>query len=133
MSGMAACEPKLRTISAAGERAGATVVQRDLDGLWADEASAPHDELRAALLVGLEVNRDLALDHVLLAAENLAHVRPDLANQGAEFCGVSDDMGDTRAPQLVLGGHAGDRRTRAADPAALDDGDLLAGPGEVPR
>ena len=90
----------------AGERAGATVVQRDLDGLWADEASAPHDELRAALLVGLEVNRDLALDHVLLAAENLAHVRRDLADQGPEFCGVSDNMGDARAPDLVLGGHA---------------------------
>ncbi len=47
--------------------------------------------------------------------------------------GVSDDVRHARAPQLVLGRHAGDRGARAADPAALDHGDLLAGLGEAPR
>ena len=40
MSGMAACEPKIEDDLVAGERAGAAVVQRDLDGLRADEAAA---------------------------------------------------------------------------------------------
>src|SRR6185437_2508101 len=32
----------------------------------------------------------------------------------------------------VLGGHAGNRRTRTANPAALDDSNFLAGPREMP-
>ena len=56
---------------AAGEPTDAAVVERDLDRLRADEPSAAHDELGAALLVGLQVERDLAFDHVLLAPAGL--------------------------------------------------------------
>ncbi len=69
---------------AAGELADAAVVERDLDRLRADEPSAAHDELRAALRVGLQVEADLAFDHILLAAQDLAHVRFDVAYQRAE-------------------------------------------------
>ena len=117
---------------AAGEPTDAAVVECDLHLLRADEPPASHDELRAALRVGLQVERDLAFDHILLAPANFAHVRLDVAHQRAELCSVPDNVRDARAPQFVLRGHAGDRRARAADPAALDHGDLLAGLAEAP-
>jgi hypothetical protein len=41
----------------AGERVNAPVVQGDLDGPRADEASAPYDELGAAVLADVERSR----------------------------------------------------------------------------
>ena len=78
------------------------------------------------------MERDLAIDHILLAAQDLAHVCFGPAGQRAEIRRVPNDMGHVRAPQFVLGRHAGDRGARAADPAALDHGDLLAGLAEAP-
>ena len=116
----------------AGEQAGAAIVQGDLDGLRADEAAAAHDEFGAAALVGAQVEFDLAIDHVLLAAAHLAHVGLDRVRHRAELRGVPDEMGDPRAPEFVLGRQAGDGGARAADPAALDDGNLFAGTAQMP-
>jgi hypothetical protein len=116
----------------AGEQARAAVVQGDLDGLWAGKATAAHDQFGAAALVGTEVECDLAIDHVLLAAAHLAHVDLDTRRQRTELRGVLYQMGDPRAPEFVLGRQAGNGGTRAADPAALHDGNLFAGMAQMP-
>jgi len=78
------------------------------------------------------VERDLPIDHVLLALPHLAHIGSDLTHQRAEAGGVPRKVGNPGAPQLVFGRHTGHGWTRAADPAALDHDNLLAGPAKMP-
>ena len=115
-----------------GEQAGAASVQGDLDGLRAHEASAAHDEFDAALLVGIQVECDVAINHILLAATNLDHIGLDGVGQCTELRGVLNEVGHPCTPELVLGWETGDRWARAADPAALHHGNLLAGTAKVP-
>src|SRR5262249_50002078 len=58
-----------------------------------------------------------------LTLADLCHVGRDrTADHRAELGGVTRQMRDPRAPNLVLAGEAGDIGTGAPDPAALDDG-----------
>jgi hypothetical protein len=75
---------------------------------------------------------DLAIDHVLLAAANLAHIGFHGISQCTELRSVPDEVSDPRTPEFILGREAGDCWTGAADPAALDDGDSLTGTAKVP-
>ena len=61
----------------AGEKARTAVVQLDLDRLGRHEMPAPHDQLGTALLVGVEMEGDLAIDHGALALADCRHVRLD--------------------------------------------------------
>jgi len=65
---------------------------------------------------------DFALDHVALALANPRHVGRDLTGYHAEVRALARQMPDLRAPNLVLGGQAGDVGARAADPLTLDHG-----------
>jgi hypothetical protein len=78
------------------------------------------------------MKRDLAIDHVLLTAAHPAHIRSNPIPERAKARSIPHKMSDPGAPQLVLGGHAGDGWTRAADPTSLDDGNTLAGSGQMP-
>ena len=117
----------------AGQQTDSAVIQGDLDSLRADEAAAAHDQFGAAFLVSVQVECDLPVDHVLLAAAHLAHVGSDVIGQGAEMRGVAHQMGDPGAPEFVLGRQAGDGGAGTADPATLYHGDFLAGLAEMPR
>jgi hypothetical protein len=117
----------------AGKQAGASIVQRDLHGFRAHEAAAAHDEFDATLPVGLQMEGDLAIDHVLLAAADLAHIGSHGISECTELRSVPDEMSDPRTPELILRWEAGDGWTGASDPAALDDGNFLAGTAKVPR
>src|ERR1700748_1375359 len=79
------------------------------------------------------MERDLTIDHVLLALANPAHIGSDSIGRCAKLRGVPNEMGDPRAPQFVLGWETGNGRARATDPAALHNRDFLAGTAEVPR
>ena len=59
----------------AEKHASAASIQYDLDGFRADEAAAAHDELGTGFLIGIQMKRDLAIDHVLLTAAHPAHIR----------------------------------------------------------
>src|SRR5260370_16871485 len=107
------------------EEGGGANSQIPLDRFRPHETAAAHDEIDAALLVGVYMERDLTIDHVLLALANLAHIGSDGGVQCTELCGVLDEMGDPRTPQFVLGWETGDGRARAADPAALHNRNLL--------
>ncbi len=85
------------------EQARAANSQIHLDRFRPHETAAAHDEIDAALLVGVYMERDLTIDHVLLALANLAHIGSDGGVQCTELCGVLDEMGDPRTPQFVLG------------------------------
>src|SRR5262245_12643994 len=117
---------------AADQHAFATVVQGNFDRFRRDETSASHDELGTAGLIGVEVEGDLAVDHVLLAAPNLRHIGRHRASLRAEMSGVAGEMCDARAPDLVLAGQAGDGGTGAADPTAFYDRNALPGSGQMP-
>src|SRR5262249_25048260 len=56
------------------ERPGPARVERDLDRLRRDEAPLAHDELRAALPVLLQVERDQSVHHLPLAVADGSHV-----------------------------------------------------------
>ena len=116
----------------AAKQACAATVQRHLDGFRADETAAAHDEFGTGFVVDLNMMLDLAIDHVLLAAANLRHIGCYPVDESAETGGVPHEMGDPRAPQLILGGQACHGWTRPADPTSLNDGDLLARPGQMP-
>ncbi len=104
----------------------------NFDRFRRDETSASHDELGTAGLIGVEVEGDLAVDHVLLAAPNLRHVRHDCTRLGAKLSGVVGQMRDARAPDLVLAGQAGDGGTGATDPTAFNDRNALPRSGQMP-
>ena len=59
----------------AGKHARAAFIQRNLDRFRADETAAAHDEFGAGFLIGLQMELDLTIDHVLLAASHLAPYR----------------------------------------------------------
>src|SRR5262249_4827623 len=77
-------------------------------------------------------HRDEALDHLALARADAGHVDRAGARRDAEAIGMMHEVGDLRAPDLVLARQTVDVRARAADPAPLDDDDALAGLREMP-
>jgi hypothetical protein len=113
----------------ASQRPRPSVIEADLDSLRRDEAPSPHDQIGAALLVVLQMRSDLRFDHFALALANRRHVDLDGTGDRAELCGVARQMRDLGASNLVLGGHARDVGTGAADPSALHD----SGPPPRPR
>ena len=100
----------------------AAVIQPHLERFRRHKAPAPHDQFGAACLVVLQMQGDLAVDHVALALANFRHVGRDGPGHRAELCCVMRQMRDPGAPNLILAGQAGDVGTGAADPPALDDG-----------
>jgi hypothetical protein len=90
------------------QQACSAIIQRHLDRLR-PQTPAPHDQLGAARLIGVQMKGDLAFDHRLLAAANRHHVGRDRPRHRAEPIGVADEMRDSGTPQLVLARHAGDR------------------------
>ena len=69
----------------AAERPGPARVERDLDRLRRDEAPLAHDELRAALPVLLEVDRDQPVHHLPLAVADGGHVDLPVAGGDPEL------------------------------------------------
>src|SRR5215470_785093 len=117
---------------ASGQHTCAAVVQGHFNRSWSDKPAAAHDEFGTAGLIGVEVEGDLPVDHVLLAAPNLRHIDRNCAGRCAELSGVAGEMRNTCAPDLVLAGQASDGRTGATDPTALDDHDALPRSGQMP-
>src|SRR5262245_23332248 len=103
-----------------------------LECFRSDETPAPHDQLGAAVLVGAQVRVDLPVDHVALALPNLHHVDRDAISRHPELRAAAREVGDARAPYLVLARHAVDVRARSADPLALHDRRVPAGSCQVP-
>src|SRR4029077_21242430 len=102
----------------AGELAG----HREFLSHWAAPARLLCGPGRAACLVVLQMQSNLAVNHVPLALANLRHVGCDRTDHGAELRGVMREMRDPCAPDLVLAGQVGDVGTGTPDPPALDDG-----------
>ena len=95
----------------ADKKTRAAVIQGDLDRPGSDKSAAAHDQFSAARLIGAQVEFDFIIDHVLLAATYLAHVGSNRPRRSAEVLGIPDEMGEPRAPELVLGRQAGDGGT----------------------
>src|SRR5262245_42815993 len=93
------------------EHTRATVVQGHFDRSRPDETTATHDELGTAGLIGVAVEGDLPVDHVLLAAPNLRHVGRNGAGLCAELSSVAGEMRNACAPNFVLAGQTGDGGT----------------------
>ncbi len=91
----------------AAERPGPARVERDLDGLRRDEASVAHDELRAALPVLLEMDRDQPVHHLPLAVADGGHLDLPVAGGDPELGAPAEIAGDL-APWItfLLGRHA---------------------------
>jgi hypothetical protein len=106
----------------AGKNPRTAVVQVHFDGLRRDETPASQDQLGTTGAVVVQMQFDLAVDHVALALADRRHVGLHRTGHRAELSGVVRQMRHLGAPNLVLAGHAGDIGTGAADPAALDDG-----------
>jgi hypothetical protein len=75
---------------------------------------------------------DLVANHVALATPNRRHVDDDGTDHDAEFRGVTHQMRDFGAANLVLTRHAGDVRTGSADPPPLHDGSASARSRHMP-
>ena len=105
----------------AGKDARAPFVEVHFDGLGRDETSTPHDQFGATRSVVLQMQFDLAVDHVALALTHRGHVGFDGTCYRAELPRVMRQMRNLRAPDLILARHAGNVGTGPADPAALDD------------
>jgi hypothetical protein len=70
----------------------------------------------------VQMQGNLAVDHVPLALANLRHVDRDGTGHRTELRGVTRQMRDPRAPNLIPAGQAGDVGAGAPDSPALDDG-----------
>src|SRR6266508_3914444 len=92
----------------------------------------PHDQLGATRLVAVEVHGDQAIDHVALALPHARHIDRGGIRHDPELCRVVYQVGDFRAPDLVLAGEAVDIRAGAADPAAFHHGRPAPGVRHVP-
>src|SRR5215472_12108739 len=69
------------------------------------------------------MQRNPILDHIALTLADPCHVGRDrTADHRAELGGMTGQMRDPRAPNLVLAGEACDIATGAPDPLPLDDG-----------
>src|SRR5262245_29215979 len=108
------------------------VVQAHLECFRTHETARPHDQLGAAVLVGVQMRVDLSVDHVALALANLHHVDRDAIRRRPELRGMAREVRDVRAPYLVLARHAVDVRARPADPLALHDRRALARSRQIP-
>ena len=69
---------------------------------------------------------DHAFDHAALARLHLLHVGGGRARHGAKATGVVNEIGDFRAPDLVLAGQAIGVGTGTADQLAFNDGGAAA-------
>src|SRR5262245_9456389 len=107
-------------------------VETHLECFRSGETAGPHDQLGAAVLVGAPVRVDLPIDHVALALPNLHHVDRDAIGRHPELRAAAPEVGDVRAPYLVLARHAVDVRARAADPLALHDRRVPTGSCQIP-
>src|SRR5262249_34773003 len=116
-----------------GQHTCAAVIQGYFNRSWSDKPAAAHDEFGTAGLIGVEVEGDLPVDHVLLAAPNLRHIDRNCAGRCAELSGVAGEMGDARAPDLVLAGQASNGGAGGTDPTAPDDHDPGARSPQMPR
>lgn len=84
------------------QQAAAALIQRHLEGSRVDETAAAHDEFGTAFLIGIQMELDLTIDHVLLTPSYFTHVRFNAVYECAEARSVPHKMGHSRAPQLVL-------------------------------
>jgi hypothetical protein len=98
------------------------VIETHFEHFRRDKAPAPHDQLAAGCHVVVQMQGNLALDHIPLALTNLRHVdRYGTGDHRAELRGVLRQMCDPRAPNLIFAAQARDIGTGAPDPAALHD------------
>ena len=103
------------------QRARPSVAQGDLQRLGRRKTRASHDQFGAARLVGLQVESNLAAHHVALALTNLRHIGGYGAGRRTELRGMPRLMRDSRAPDLILAGQAGDIGTGSPNPPAFHD------------
>jgi hypothetical protein len=104
----------------AGQNAPAAAVQAYFDGLRRDEPAGAHDQLGPARPVTVEVHRDQPVDHLALARQHLRHVDGGGAGHRSEPIGVTDQLGDFSAPDLILAREAVGVGAGTADQLALD-------------
>ena len=104
----------------AAERPGPARVERDLDGLRRDEASVAHDELRAALPVLFEMDRDQPVHHFPLAVADGGHLDLPVAGGDPELGAPAEIAGDLRAVDHVLAREARDVGAGPPDIPPLD-------------
>src|SRR5229473_1705886 len=114
--------PEIEGHAIAGQNAGTAVIQCNLDGFRRDEAARTHDQLGAAGLVAVEVHGDQAVDHLALSCQHSLHVGGGGTRHDPKAIGVVNEIGNFRAPNLVLAGQAVGVRARTADQLAFDDG-----------
>jgi hypothetical protein len=100
----------------------AAVIKVYFQRLWGNEASTAHNQFGTTRAVVLQVQFDLAIDHIALALTHRGHIGLDRTCNGAELPSVPGQVRNPCTPNLVLAGHAGNVGTGTADPAALDDG-----------
>jgi hypothetical protein len=75
---------------------------------------------------------NLVVNHVALAPANRRHVDGDGTGHDAEFRGVTSQMRDFGAANLILTRHAGDVRAGSADPSPLHHGSPSARSRHMP-
>src|SRR5260370_11340291 len=124
--------PEIEGHAIAGQYAGTAVVQFDLDGFRRNEAARTHDQLGAAGLVAVEVHGDQAVDHVALSRQHSLHVGGGGTRHDPKAIGVVNEIGNFRAPNLVLAGQAVGGPAGTADQLAFDDGGAVPRFGYVP-
>jgi hypothetical protein len=116
----------------ARQHARPAVIQANFERFRCHETPSPHDQFGAACFVVLQMQGNLAVNHVPLALAHCRHVGLDRTGHGPEPRGVTRQIRHPRAPNLVLAGQAGDVGAGAPDPPALDDGSPSSRPRHMP-
>jgi hypothetical protein len=78
------------------------------------------------------VHGDQAVDHLALSCQHSLHVGGGGTRHDAKAIGVANEIGNFRAPNLVLAGQAVGVRTGTADQLAFNDGRAVPRFGHVP-
>src|SRR5580698_1538925 len=116
----------------AGNRSRSSIVEIHLKRLWASESGVAHHQFSAGLLVLFHVDRDQPVHHLAFTPPHRLHVYRDRSCDRAKLRAMANQIGDLRAPYLVLCWKTIDVWARAADPSAFDHHRVLARLRQMP-
>ena len=114
------------------ECARSPAIHAHFERLWRHKAPLPHDQFGAARFVVFQVLGDLTFNHLALAAAHHRHIDHDRTGHRAELRRVTRQMRHLGTANFILARHAGDVRTRAADPPPFYDGSALTRSRHMP-
>jgi hypothetical protein len=100
------------------------LIQAHLKGFWSYKMPGPHDQFGATRIIALQVHGNQAFDHIAFALPDFGHIDRNETRRCPKLCGVTHQICDLGAPDLILTRETIGVRAGAAYPSAFHDGSM---------